>query len=469
LGLTGAVVVAGLVASERDASACGACFAPQGETNSVVTDHRMVLSVSPQQTTLYDQIRYSGSPSSFAWVLPIAGQVEIGLSADILFGALDILTQTQVVEPPRNCPAPPASCQNQYGEGDSFGSRAPSAGFADAGSSGGGGVSVIAQQTVGPYETVQLRSTDPNALNDWLTQHGYSIPQEMQPVIAAYVADHYDFLALKLVPGAGVQSMRPVRVTSKGASPVMPLRMVAGGTGQTVGITLWVIGEGRYEPQNFEFFHIEDKDIVWDWATSSSNYKDLRAAQTKLFEGKAWEIESATQLQRFTFENAVQFGGRPMGGGTVQGNDYEPIKDANGNIVKTADQVRQLDMDTLFAGIAQGQEHVTRVRADLARAALGSDLVLQASADQALLSNVRQPKQEKGSPQCPIYQNCVQVGLGTREEAQQAVDAYKGNGKESFSCATAGKSSVEWSVTFSALAGFVGIAALRRRKNNKKA
>ena len=50
-----------------DAAACGGCFPPQpppGEPVSLVTDHRMILSVSQKQTTLYDQIQYSGSPES---------------------------------------------------------------------------------------------------------------------------------------------------------------------------------------------------------------------------------------------------------------------------------------------------------------------------------------------------------------------------------------------------------------------
>src|SRR5579884_3324854 len=56
-----AVPALSLVA-ERDAKACGGCFGPPTETDDVVTDHRMVLSVSPQQTTLYDEIKYSGTP-----------------------------------------------------------------------------------------------------------------------------------------------------------------------------------------------------------------------------------------------------------------------------------------------------------------------------------------------------------------------------------------------------------------------
>ena len=41
--------------------------------------------------------------------------------------------------------------------------------------------------------------------------------------------------------------MRPIRVTTQGASLALPLRMAAVGTGATVGITLWVVSDGRYE------------------------------------------------------------------------------------------------------------------------------------------------------------------------------------------------------------------------------
>src|SRR5262252_3354978 len=70
------VGAAALCAGERQAKACGGCFhppEPPGEDPSMVTAHRMILSVSSKQTTLYDQIKYSGSPKDFAWVLPISG------------------------------------------------------------------------------------------------------------------------------------------------------------------------------------------------------------------------------------------------------------------------------------------------------------------------------------------------------------------------------------------------------------
>jgi hypothetical protein len=97
------------VAGERDAAACGGCFHPPTQTVSDITDERMLLSVSTLQSTLYDQLRYTGSPSNFAWVLPIHGTVQIGLSADVLFDSVDALTTTQIVPPVPNCPSPSCS------------------------------------------------------------------------------------------------------------------------------------------------------------------------------------------------------------------------------------------------------------------------------------------------------------------------------------------------------------------------
>src|SRR5688500_11841935 len=108
--LLGVPVLALAATHTHDAAACGGCFVAQTE-NTQVSSHRMVLSVSPEATTLWDQIVYAGSPASFGWVLPIKGQVEVGLSSDAMFAALDASTQVQVASPTINCPPPP-SCGN---------------------------------------------------------------------------------------------------------------------------------------------------------------------------------------------------------------------------------------------------------------------------------------------------------------------------------------------------------------------
>ena len=383
------------------ARACGGCFSvPQTQNPTVVTDHRMILSVSVDQTTLYDQIEYSGSPESFAWVLPIAGTASVGLSADVVFDSLNTLTQTTIYAPPTNCPAPPQNC-NSFGAG------------ADASVALDAGVTILKQEVVGPYETVQLQSTDPQALDNWLTSHGYAIPGDIEPVIQAYVGEGLNFLAMKLVPGATVTSMRPVRVTTPGASPVLPLRMVAAGTGANVGITLWVVAEGRYQPQNFPWFRIQDSELVWDWQLQSSNYTTLRAQKEQASNGTAWEIESSLPLDVPSFTSYVDNGGYSYPYyGYDAGSDYLPVDAPDGGDAggETASQVRDDDLATLFEGMSPSNVRVTRIRADLSRTALAQDLTLAASSDQSVLTNLRYVKASVGSPVCPSYGYCGDNG-----------------------------------------------------------
>jgi hypothetical protein len=388
----------GLGAEARDARACGGCFnrppAPS-MTATVVTDHRMIFSVSPSQTTLYDQIKYTGSPSDFAWVLPIKGVVTVGISSDALFAALDSLTTTTIVAPPSACPPPPSCpCCNCFALGgvgaSSIGSNPP--------------VTILSQSTVGPYEQVQLQSTDPTALESWLSSHGYQLPANVQPVVAAYVNEGFDFLAIKLVPGSGVQAMRPISVTTPGAGLTLPLRMVAAGAGSTVGITLWVIGSGRYEPANFSWFTISPGQLTWDFSTMMSDYATLRTQAEALSGFAAWQVESSLYVGVRQVEQVLLYGAT---GVVDAGSQYSPVYGDGGadagdsGIIETADQARIADLETCFPG--SQATHVTRMRADLAQSALASDLVLQAATDQSVLSNVYQVTQSINGPECTTY------------------------------------------------------------------
>ncbi len=317
-----------------------------------------------------------------------------------------------------SCPAPPNNCG---GAGGGL-SAAPSAG------DGNGSVTVTKQENVGPYATVQLHATDSSALNNWLAQNGFSIPADVTPVIDAYVSEGFDFLAMKLLPNEGVQAMRPVRVTTPGASLSLPLRMAAIGTGATVGITIWVVSDGRYEPQNFPFFHIEDKDLVWDWSVSSSNYTTLRASNESALGGKGWEIESSLALNEQLITNVILSGGIYYGSGLGGGGgapaappsdasqDYLPVGGDDGGAdggSETAEQVRTDDVNALFAGMTGPNVRVTRMRSDISHAAMTTDFVLQASADQSELSNIRNVT-ESVNLQCLVYSpgTCGVVGYG---------------------------------------------------------
>lgn len=455
--LLAALAAVSTFGAEQAAKACGGCFHPPNENDSIITGHRMILSVSPKQSTLYDQISYQGSPSSFAWVLPIRGSVTIGLSSDVLFQALDLQTQSQVVPPSANCPVP--NCGQNGGPS--------AAGFADAtfptASDAGSGVTVIAQQNVGPYSTVQLHATDPNALNNWLTQNGFAIPAAVQPIVDEYQKEQFDFLAMKLIPGQGVQAMRPVRVTTQGASAVLPLRMVAAGTGATVAITLWVVSDGRYEPQDFPWFHITDDELVWDWTTNSSNFSTLRQQKESALKGRGWEVENSMSIYQGTITSIVQNSGYYGGNTGDGGGAYQPGTYPDGG-TEPPDQVQMDDLSTLFAGLTGQNARVTRLRGDIAHAALTEDLVLQASADQSELSNVHVISHEVNEPECPIYDNtCGIIGYGPRDQVAAAEGSSSAGGGAA-SCEASRARPEAGGVAFAAIIGMIGVAVARARR-----
>jgi hypothetical protein len=433
LGLAAAVSAVTFV-GERRAAACGGCFHPPTQTVTDITDEKMLLVVSGTQTTLYDQIEYSGSPSNFAWVLPIRGTVTVGLSADVLFQSIDALTATQIVPPPTNCPVPNCVYNGPEVENGGGGAALASASSADASA-----VTVLTQANVGPYETVQLQSTDGSALDDWLTDNGYNVSAAVQPILDAYVAEGFNFLAMKLLPDQGVTAMRPVRVTTPGASLTLPLRMASVGTGAITGITIWVVADGRYQPQNFQYFYIDTSQIVWDWASSSSNYTTLRVQQEANYMNAAWEIESSIDLNETLITNVILSGGQYYGNGYASSTpveatlDYLPVgdPDAGGDGgSETAEEVRADDVAALFAGLTAPTIRVTRIRSDIAQTAMTSDFTLEAATDQSELSNVRDLTQSVNLT-CTIYSGCSAVGTGTLAQAQASVDGgtiYIGGG-----------------------------------------
>ena len=285
--------LAALAVLPGDARACGGTFLDSESTTVIVKAHRMAFSISQTQSVLWDQIAYTGSPKGFAWVLPVRPGAVIEVSNDAWFDTLDAATSVNVVTPAQECDSGGDDFTTTKGCGCGSTEEADFGGSASSGDEGHGSnpVTVVHQGTIGPYETVTLHSDVPGALTDWLTSHGYPIDPGIQPIIDAYEAEGMDFIALRLSPQAGVKQMKPVRVVTPGAGATLPLRMVAAGTGAGVDVTLFVLGEGRWEAESFPNATVAAKDVSWDFdkdAASASNYTTLRAKALAGDGGKTW-------------------------------------------------------------------------------------------------------------------------------------------------------------------------------------
>ncbi|MDB4931945.1 MAG: hypothetical protein JWM10_4429, partial [Myxococcaceae bacterium] len=343
------------LAAPRAADACGGCFAPS-ETNQVVTDHLMVMALHGSESILWDQIRYSGRPEDFSWVLPIQGTATIELASGAFFDTLAQTTAPTVTAPSPVCPG--------AGRGGLF---AASDSATSAGSFENGGVQVISTAIVGPYQTVTLRSSDADALSTWLRANNYAIPTSIQPVIQHYTDLRMDFLALRLRPGEGVQAMQPVRVRFATPSPVLPLRMVAAGIADKVGVSLFVFSEGRSEAMNFPNALVDRARVSWDYATNTSNYAAMFRAAIAPSSGRAWVTEAAL-----------------------------PSDNLSGNFRNNPDAYP----DWALASATLSRPWVTRMRADLPAAALDRDLQLQSSASGAALETSFQAGVLLNRPPC---------------------------------------------------------------------
>ncbi len=452
---------ASLALIQGDAKACGGCFHqvnPPPEERTVVTGHRMAFSISTTQTVLWDQVQYSGNPAEFAWVLPVLPGAVIQASHDEWFAALDAATQPVIngpvnygssVPPGGGCGSALGGCSSASGTDDG------TAGFAGGG--GGGAVQVLSQGVVGPYETVTLKSSDPNALTEWLTAHSYDIPASIAPTLDAYVAGGFDFLALRLRPQCGVTAMQPVRIVTPGADPSLPLRMVAAGAGAQVSIVLWIIGEGRWTTQNFPAVTLADSQLTWDYAQSVSSYEPLAASLMGQQNGTSWLTEFAGSIaSSVSYPSAYQpsttvnpslaqayyafcGGAAPSNGSTVLapapctqasppdadaaseagddaaegdaaaaadgGDAGEAGHDAGAFVAPDAGGISPPptdcdafdDLSVAMDGIFPDSVWLTRMRANLPVQALGTDLVL-AAAEQAPVSNVHSVPESAPAP-----------------------------------------------------------------------
>jgi hypothetical protein len=277
----------------------------------------------------------------------------------------------------------------------------------------------VHQGTVGPYETVTLSTEVPGALNAWLEEHGYNVDDAAQPIIDQYVADGFDFIALRLQPGKGVSQMTPVRVVMEGGSMTLPLRMVGIGTGEQTPIVLYVIGEGRYTTQNFEEARLATGILSWNFRTQESNYATLREkalaehdghaflttfAQLGLFDSSFWDPntgESISLPQLYAdqaskngeIEGICVIGSPGSGRVTNPCPPGEPWDSPACGMVESGEiDARELgcegasDIAVALDGLHLGDVWVTRLEAVLPRTALVDDLVLKASDDQAPFS-----------------------------------------------------------------------------------
>ena len=357
----GVALVAALAATEgAEALACGGCFAPPGAV-TVVTDHRMAFSMSATQTTLWDQFAFTGRASEFSWILPIryAPSVRVALADERFLTFLHNLSVPSLTPP--YVPFPSCGMFPSADAGAVFDSAASDV-----------GVTVYREETVGPYAVAILGGSDPMAVRDWLSANGFTVPTAVAPVLDYYVGLRMDFVALRLRAGATTGMITPVRVTVPGATPSLPLRMIAAGIADRVGLSLMVLAPSRVEAMNFPNGEVRESELTYDFASPTDPSRDFLDAFNRLNAAngqRLWLTESSFSLARTTLDFLAMTAPPLLRDGGVSSSDDSGVG--------VMPDLRE-DISVAFDGLG-ASARLTRMRADMPAAMLDRDLLLAAS------------------------------------------------------------------------------------------
>lgn len=250
----GAVSVLGV---PGHASACGGFFCSSVQMDQAGED--VLYAVEPDgNMTMMVRIVYSGAADDFAWILPvpvIPDELEVG--TDALFQQLAASTAprfptaTRVEgvcrsEPRCSYPSTPFGCGASASSGTTRTFDAAASSF-DAGP----GVTVIREETVGPYETVILSGGSAEELHTWLMERGYDLPSSSIPLIADYVAAREYFVALRLRASVDANSIQPIVLHMRHDQPCLPIRLTAIATVPDMPIAAYFLAASPAVPINY--------------------------------------------------------------------------------------------------------------------------------------------------------------------------------------------------------------------------
>jgi hypothetical protein len=134
----------------------------------------------------------------------------------------------------------------------------------DADTDGGTtGVRVLAETTVGPYETVVLDASDGGALTTWLQANGYTVPGTFADASAPYLLDGMNFLALRLEKDDAFGELRPLGVRWPGDRPSVPITLTSIAAVDGLPLTVFVLGDARAVP--LSYLHVQPNPLVFDY------------------------------------------------------------------------------------------------------------------------------------------------------------------------------------------------------------
>ncbi|MEZ4234833.1 MAG: DUF2330 domain-containing protein [Myxococcota bacterium] len=243
------------------AAACGGLFCDPYGSGPIDQSGEIVVFDVDQQDQMVEvdvRISYEGAAHDFAWILPVPGVPQLFRSTNALFESLDAATALNA-----ELAREEFNCGRGFSDTDTD-SDADSDTDADVDiDTPGTGVDVVDVGQVGPYETVVLTATSPDALTTWLDAKGYALPVNFSEAVTPYVAPGMHFVALRLSSEAEVGDIEPIGVRYPGTVPIIPLRLTSVAATEDMPVDVILLGSSRAVPTNY--LHVRLNPIVYPW------------------------------------------------------------------------------------------------------------------------------------------------------------------------------------------------------------
>jgi uncharacterized protein (TIGR03382 family) len=286
------VSIAGLVAAPSDAEACGGTFCNTQQPVNQTAENIIFSKNDDGTVTAIVQIMYQGPSESFAWLLPVSGTPEVGVSSS---NAIQRLVQRTNPQFNLNTTVVGECKQRNLDNAGNNGSFDAGA-VQDASSNADSGVTVVDQGTVGPYDyttiSVSENAQDPaqDAL-DWLTDNDYDLMDTGPELIRDYLDDGMNLIAFKLTKSAQTGDIRPVSLTYPAELPMIPIKLTSVAANDNMGVRVFVLGEERAIPSNYK--SLELNWAVINWLQRGSNYDSVVSQAADEANGQGFVTEYA--------------------------------------------------------------------------------------------------------------------------------------------------------------------------------
>ncbi|MEO0324168.1 MAG: DUF2330 domain-containing protein [Myxococcota bacterium] len=259
------------------AAACGGLFCSGGGTQVVnqVAERILFVKRPDGRTTAVVEIQYQGPAPDFAWVLPVPGTPEVGVSSTVAFDRLQQRTNPSyrlAVRGNACSPVPTASgCAVPASSGGAGGATVD-AGVAFEGTDP---VTIVDRGTVGPYDyvtlSVQPEMEDPaDVAVEWLEANDYDVTALGPEVLRPYLVMGMNLMAFRLTKGSDTGSIRPLMLTYESEQPMIPIRPTAVAAERDMGILVWVTGPSRALPATYR--HLVLNEAALDWRAIGTSY-----------------------------------------------------------------------------------------------------------------------------------------------------------------------------------------------------